>query len=326
MRLADIFNEDIRKNLLLPKQYKSIFPSTEKIYDKQIVIENDPVLKYTSKRYSLEENCNNPKNKNLYRDNNTKIKKQYADDYNSYYNGYQNYENEYNNNYNCEDNDCEYEYVLVRENKKSLYNHKKKTNYKLHTSNKKEKFSYTKKKSNGLTVNTLNSPNKLEGDSNKEISNNHILNKEMPNENKSEPKKIYDDYENKSGDNSTSSNTDDCKIKINLDITNSPESVCSLKNNANNINIYRKRENSRFGFVNKIERNNSDNVCNILEIPDYVSDILYKKISSYTFFKKFTCVNDVTKDIMNFEKVLNKYKNDSWVQFIKSNVSIVKKC
>jgi CCR4-NOT transcription complex subunit 4 len=74
--------------------------------------------------------------------------------------------------------------------------------------------------------------------------------------------------------------------------------------------LYRKSDKSRFDFV-KNSSNSGDEV-----VPEFISDMLYKKISRYTFFKKLGFDNN---DKSFFEKELD--HNDSWAQFIKSNIS-----
>jgi hypothetical protein len=321
MKLANIFNENVRKILNSAKKFKSVFPSTEKIYDKQIVQDNDPSIKNRAKRFNSEDNNNNINNK-YYNKYNSKLKKRYADDfnYNNNNNDYNSY-NDYNGDYSNEKN--EYEYILVRDNKRSIYNKKKNYNQ--------EKVNHKKDQGIGNKTLAFNLviPNKSEYDSSntsrkyKESSTNY--NKSANNvekiENIENSDKNINYCENKSRENSTS-HSDDCKNENNSDnnsnsFKNSYDTIKEIKN------IYRRRENSRFGFVNNTfkSENNSETIFDNI-VPEYVSNIIYKKISSYTFFKKFTCVKDINRDMIYFEKELNKNHDDSWVQFIKSSVTV----
>ena len=95
--------------------------------------------------------------------------------------------------------------------------------------------------------------------------------------------------------------------KINLipNVTNTTN-ITNI-NNINNI--------TKFNKENEKENENEELV------PDYVSDVIRKKISRHTFFKKFENVffdENEDNDYLHFEKELN--RNDSWSQFIVSNL------
>lgn len=66
--------------------------------------------------------------------------------------------------------------------------------------------------------------------------------------------------------------------------------------------------------------NNNEDEEPIDIVPDYVYDVIRKKISRHTFFKKLEkeFFNNDQTDILYFEKDLN--HNDSWSQFIMSNL------
>jgi len=104
--------------------------------------------------------------------------------------------------------------------------------------------------------------------------------------------------------------------------------------------LYRKRDESRFSFAkssnNKTDSNKENNIAVIKGthqkevtdededsiVPDYVYDVICKKISRHTFFKKFDkyFLEKENQDFMFFEKDLK--QNDSWSKFILSNMTI----
>ena len=58
-------------------------------------------------------------------------------------------------------------------------------------------------------------------------------------------------------------------------------------------------------------------------IPEYVFDAINKNASRYTFFKKFENEFELEKDRLYIEKALKcRDKNDSWTDFIFTNVSL----
>ena len=85
MKLADIFNTEVKKKLKTISKKKSIFPSTDTIYGKDIVIEQESNISTGTKFYSSSSA--------------NKYKKKYNEDYYNYYDRYENY-NEFNNNEN----------------------------------------------------------------------------------------------------------------------------------------------------------------------------------------------------------------------------------
>jgi hypothetical protein len=92
-------------------------------------------------------------------------------------------------------------------------------------------------------------------------------------------------------------------------VTNTSDSSSNSNQNSNEKKckkLYRRRDKSRFDFV-------SDNINIGNEVPDFIIDMLYRKISRFTFFKNFNI-----HDINFFEKELT-FEN-SWAQFIKINI------
>ncbi len=93
-------------------------------------------------------------------------------------------------------------------------------------------------------------------------------------------------------------------------VTSASDNTTTNSNSGDKKHLYRKRDKSRFDFV-------SDKINLENEIPDFISDMLYRKISRFTFFKKFISNKN---DVNFFERELK--FNNSWAQFIKSNIGI----
>lgn len=298
IKVADLYNQEIKKKLIAPKKYKSVLPSTEMLYEKEVVLENDPEGHYKKKRFYSDGNGG-------------KFRKKYEyEDQESYYQDYP---------------ADEIEYILVKEDR---YNKKNRSSKKTH--NKKENFNHKLIKSEDDSHEKNTNPNSDNcqalsgGESNKESNN-------SPENNLIQNNKDLEVLDNKLENN--------CYEKFSLLKTDIKKG--NVFNSPIIKNIYRKREISRFDFVNskflnKLETENrltdtncksgissnsttSDVNTTCSEVPEFISNMLYKKISRYTFFKKFTCVKDLNTDIFYFEKEL-KNNNNSWAQFITSNV------
>lgn len=75
--------------------------------------------------------------------------------------------------------------------------------------------------------------------------------------------------------------------------------------------------NNKINFSNILDENKNDENNDI--VPDYVYDVIRKKISRHTFFKKFEKdFKNEQFDYIYFEKELK--HNDSWSQFIINNL------
>lgn len=94
------------------------------------------------------------------------------------------------------------------------------------------------------------------------------------------------------------------------------ELIDSNKTNNNNKNEDFEEEEEKLNNENL--NNNSDDQNDI--VPDYVYDVIRKKISRHTFFKNLEkeFFNNTQTDFLYFEKDLN--LNDSWSQFILNNL------
>lgn len=308
MKIADIFNSEIKKKLKnINTKKKCILPTTDSIYVKDIVIEQNN----TYNDYKFYEN-----NSNF-----SKYKKKYNDEY--YDNYYKNSKYEYQD----EDGDCFYENQeedlgLTREKSE---NYTVKSKY-LNNSSKKPQFVKIDDEGVSKFISKSKSPimsKKITISTDKDLalssSTKITINSLSPVPNSI--KKIDLDE----------------KAEKNIDNKN----IQSSLNNPPLKKLYRKREESRFSFVkctkdeeSKITSPNKNNI-NVIKnpldynspneedsniVPDYVSDFICKKISRHTFFKKFEkYFNKENNDYEFFEKDLK--QNDSWSSFILSNMS-----
>ena len=102
--------------------------------------------------------------------------------------------------------------------------------------------------------------------------------------------------------------------------TNNSENIINNLNLVKKINFSEEMEDLK----KSNELNNKINFSNILDenndiVPDYVYDVIRKKISRHTFFKKFEKdFKNEQFDYIYFEKDLK--HNDSWSQFIINNL------
>jgi CCR4-NOT transcription complex subunit 4 len=253
MKLADVFNADVKKKLKVAAKKKCIFPTTETIYLKDIVIEQESNYKYN----------------NNYNTTVTKFKKSYNDDYyNHYQNRYDNYE------YYGEEEEEDTE--LLREKSESFTNKSKHLGDKLDKNEKfisKSKSPITLKKKSA--INNSVSPTKKKTEFNSMIK---------------EPK-------------------DSQQIKEAFENNLTP--ICQKK-------LFCIREKSRFDFVKDEKVTDIDDVNDL--VPEHVREVICKKFSRHTFFKKF--VSEFEKNNINdyiyFEKELK--RNDSWSEFILGNL------
>jgi hypothetical protein len=254
MKLADIFNADLKKKLKTPPKKKCIFPATETIFSKDIVVEQEATYKYS----------------NTYNLTGTKYKKAYNDDYYNYYNnrydGYDYYGEE-------EEDGTE----LLREKSESFTNKSTHLGEKLEGRDKfisKSKSPITIKKKTVINNSVSPSKKKIEFDSVKK-------------ESKEEKKEAQNDNNN---------------------------NITPINNNK----LYCIRSKSRFDFVKDERLEQPVDVNNL--VPEHVREVICKKFSRHTFFKKF--VSEFEKNNINdciyFEKELK--KNDSWSEFILGNL------
>jgi len=115
-------------------------------------------------------------------------------------------------------------------------------------------------------------------------------------------------------------------------ITNQPQK-CN-KTPEKKRSFYSKRNISRFDFVlnnnlintedtasRKSSGDYKENENSEAEIPEFVFDVLNKKISRFSFFKRFKNEYDEIPDLIFLEnKFLDKTKDEPWAEFIKKNL------
>lgn len=116
-------------------------------------------------------------------------------------------------------------------------------------------------------------------------------------------------------ENTINKSTNADKMK-NLDSDNQLFLSEKVKSCFNRKELYRKRECSRFNFVNSVEKDKTKDDNENINIPDYINELIYKKVSKITFFKIFKH----SKSFDDSEVILNnkESKNDNWAQFLLS--------
>jgi CCR4-NOT transcription complex subunit 4 len=261
IKMANIFNKDVKGRFVEKSKRKSVFPNLESIYKKDLVIENDPegLKKTKTPNHKSKINLGNFNNFN----NGNKFDKFEERKFNSYGS-------------NSQSNNVTPKHIDAST-----------------TINKNLNFDEKLEKIEKFNSDKLN------------IEINEKLN------------------ENKSEENSTNSNTPQISTSPNSEINNNP---IDIKKNSS---IYRNREKSRFPFVpTTIPENESHKDSDETKpIPEYIFDLINKKVSRYTFFKKFE--NDFNLDNKNDKiyveesfKKCRHYRNDSWADFIFTNINL----
>ena len=329
MKIADIFNTNVKKKLkTLNTKKKCIFPTTDTIYTKDIVIEQN----------------NEYHDYKIYDNSNFKGKKKYCDDY---YNNY--YKNRgYSESYNGED------YFYEDENYGDA------TNLDSLTREKSEQFSAKhsqtiKCKSNTMDMNDNQTCSPSVGkfiskskspitNKKKTILNSNDINlKDKPIINSLSPKKL--ELQERSSDDNDKATSSESKNHLfsssnkqrdSNDTTSNQNSVKSKMSPAKR--LYSKRDKSRFDFVmSKSETKDVNNIkiepkvtsleinSNTIEdneyseVPDYVFNVISKKISRHTFFRKFE--KEFEKEDCEYTFFKNQLNsNDSWSKFILANL------
>ncbi len=92
-----------------------------------------------------------------------------------------------------------------------------------------------------------------------------------------------------------------------------------LNNTSNNANTNKNIENTE---SRKSSDNNKENETLDEEIPEFVFDVLNKKISRFSFFKRFKNEYDIPDSIFLEECFIDKNKDESWADFIKMNLNV----
>jgi CCR4-NOT transcription complex subunit 4 len=273
MKIADIFHADNKKkfkNVNLKK--KCIFPTTDTIYTKDIVMEqNNEYIDYS--KY----------NENTYF---SKNKKKYKGEYDNY----KYYDDEEESGINMLQRETSENFTV----KLSISNASEDDKAKFISKSKSPMAN--KKKIMTIQEVTLNTKTNT-------ISLSPIKNKHSDNK--------YSDNTN-SDKTHTSSNENSCKLPT------SPSK-----------RLFSKRDHSRFSFVSRTDTKDINNFkpdkteCD-LEVPEYVCDVISKKISIITFFKKLE--KEFEKENYEYSFFKNKLnQNDSWSNFILANFKLDEK-
>lgn len=280
MKLAAIFEADVRKKLSQAIKIKSYLPTIDSIYKKDIVREQEVLYKNSktniktteSSTSSLTINNSNSKKKNNFDDSAV------VDSNNNYFNN-----NNNSDTTSASDKDKDNGVNELRKTKSVITSTTTTNNTTATTSNKAKSNKSSSPTTQNKTPNSsLVSPNSNEKDDldlMKTISTPSFAN----------------------------------KLTINLKNNESNESEKKTKS------LYRKRECSRFPFVGEKIEQNPDEVG---EIPEFIFDIINKKISRHSFFKNLSeAFQSMVNDFVCFEKELT--DNDPWAQFIKANMKII---
>lgn len=152
---------------------------------------------------------------------------------------------------------------------------------------------------------------------------------------------------------STNISSTSCSVSPNISYNQENENTIYSKNNNSNTfseskkiqlktpetnqkrrSFYTKRDFSRFDFVlsltnEKSDKNNSKEKDSSLsdEIPEFIFEVLNKKISRFSFFKRFEKEYDINDSIFLEKKIStkdnydNNNRDDSWADFIKLNLN-----
>lgn len=322
MKLADIFNPEVKKKIKTVNKKKCIFPTPDTIYSKDIVLEQSP-------DYEATNSSSNSSSYHKYYDNyNSNYKKKYNEnDYysNNYYKRYDNYNDDY---YKNED---DFQNQIEKSSEEDMSLHREISENVTAKTNK--------------TININGNPNLLFNSNNKFISKSKSP---ITNKKKNISSSNTDAYTNDKNNSLSPSLNNSNKIidnNVNNILSFDPYSTNLLPSSPENKNgdifdkitpvkFYRKREYSRFSFVNSACKNEKMNFdlpenINIIEkitteeelVPDYVSDVICKKFSRHSFFMKFS------KEFQNFDNLFlekDLKQNDSWSKFIISNMEKIK--
>lgn len=114
-----------------------------------------------------------------------------------------------------------------------------------------------------------------------------------------------------------------CKSEDDLPIANTTTEHTSSGNETNreesenskrSRGIYRKWDKSRFNFVKSKENLDDDTV------PDFITRLVCKQFSNYSFFKMVSC-NDHVYDKIFLEKEMTDHQGSAWSDFLQSHVN-----
>jgi hypothetical protein len=307
MKIADIFHPDVKKKILASfnKKIKSIFPSPDTLYLKDIVKKNEVNLTPLQIQIALPINTTqvNPNNLVL---GNTKINNNRNSNSSSKIKSYE--------------EDVETITTPIK-NKKHIpkYQYREKTitsNGDLLINYLKEEEDIDKSKYDITIGNTnINNINNLEND----INSNESTSISSKDENNS--LKL---------NNMNSNNIEIKKEEKENIINNDYIDIMKFNSHRSDLNkkLYSRRESSRFEFVNKkiynqTETNLNTNLNEINEkinVPDFVYEIIRKKFTRHKFTKNINFDEDILYKESILEKELN--NSDQWAEYILENENI----
>lgn len=305
MQIADIFNPEKKRIILSKKKFLGDLyegeeiggmPGIETIYNKHIV--KDFLKK--ERKYSY----NSP---NTYGNSNNKKYQYSSSGYNSGSGGYNSGGNN-NNDYDFGNinSDEEMEYVLVREpNKKKRkwkHNNNNNNNNNIHSNlvnihnlsnyNPLTNFCTPTKEFSGNITSYKNKPKyNIEDFKKRLLPQIHQVDSPpypLVNENKNNCSKEVDiikQNSNSSLNSLTNINTNNNSNSLQISLSHSSSTSSSSNNNTNSIknerfnSLYKKPNKSRFDFVN-----GEDDTKEKIYVPDFICDLLYKGLSSYSFY------------------------------------------
>jgi len=394
MKIANIFNEQVKSALIAMKSNKSFFPTPASLYEKDIVIERSKqIVNEKDEYFNLEKIKFNSSNaifdKNNNNLNNTKtilncnlINQQHLQSKNN--------KNHYANNvpYLNQNSpiinpiNLQYNGILNNSNNNNNFNIMNKNNnnsFKFMNNSRTKLGNFLSNGSNNnlsrenLVNNTNNINIKNQNDFNKNksfphintlscvyVKNNTINNKENTFFNNNNSQINFLNYKNGSFLNTDLSENNSNSFKINhtlqeksllenllMESTNLENNYSEIsfsnqsyynsvnsttrKSSYNNMNsdnmknenffnakktIFMKRKNSRF-FDNEKDKSDSLNSTNdSVNVPDFISDLISKKFSNFTFFKRYFKDDEE----INYDNILMKDldENNDWAKFLYS--------
>ncbi len=268
IRIADIYNPDVIKRIKSSKNnlVDSKLPLPDSIFNKDIVVQNDPSYNQRYKPFSSK---------------NQRKKKDYLyDDYEVYEENYK-YSDSVGENY--------YSGEKYWKNSKNSRRERVVVNYRK-SSDTYSNSNMTSAMKNNKKLNSL-----FKQKESKEKEGNELIDLEKINKN--EVEEIEENSENdKMNDNNSDSNEQKGKRIMN-------------KESRRMKKMFEKQERSRFKFAE------NPVVCEEkVNIPDYISEIIKKKISLHYFIRKYSFDFDDKLE----EELLSNIISDDWIQFIQT--------
>jgi hypothetical protein len=315
IKIADIYNPEVKKKImnLTNKKLKYALPTADTIYNKEIVVDNDPSNESYYK-YNYYDKNNNYFYKKKYDG--------YDDDFegdSSYYNGF-NYDTPGKSKENFVEVDYNYKKICPNENT----NENKDCNVNITTTSGAKLNALFKDKKVVLPMKSLNSCFKTSGNNNKTNSSltpQIKVNKEVEKERILTPfiKEVKSNETVKEINNTQAGSKNDLNMisscDLNLDNRKySNVSNCTMSTNMSvpgkkleKKGLFSSKEKSRFSFASEIGSNED-----MIDIPQFVLELINKKTSRHWYISRF--LNEYENQFD--ENALEKSKNHAWVKFL----------